>query len=91
MLKLDYNYVGSMIYEDIKYCKVYINKSNKNLKLNEKNRNAEDRRTGDKMFHRAEIMDFCGEYLKAGQVKAKSQPFYQLAEELSEYSKKWVR
>lgn len=36
-------------------------------------------------------MDFCGEYLEAGQVKAKSQPFYQLAEELSEYSKKWVR
>ena len=36
-------------------------------------------------------MNFCSEYLEAGQVKAKSQSFAQLAEELFEYSKKWVR
>lgn len=36
-------------------------------------------------------MDFCGEYLEAGQVKAKSEAFSQLVEELSEYSKKWIR
>lgn len=36
-------------------------------------------------------MDFCGEYLEAEQVKAKGESFGQLAEELSEYSKKWLR
>lgn len=35
-------------------------------------------------------MNFCGEYLEAGQVKAKGEPFRQLAEEIYAYSQKWL-
>lgn len=33
MLKLNYNYAGSMIHEDIKYGEAYNNKDNKNLMI----------------------------------------------------------